>query len=520
LARRSGRLSGDPVHTNRSGRSDRYNWSGDEGWRRSQRRRRQHRLTPRGRVTLLVVCAGLVLPALAVSYLFATGHAWARSVDPDLPRVSAGAPAPLRPLEPTTPSLPPEILERLPVTRAALALPTHFPERAHPGPSGGRLYEVVDLPGGTSAPDGSALPPGPIRVEYTLDAQLTRDVFETLRRGRVALGHVIVLDPFGGRVLAYASTDVNTFPPTRAYPAASLVKVITAAAALDRDRTRASLPCRFRGSPYRLTRSRIDPPQVGREISLRRALATSNNQCFAQLAVHAVGERALVDAIQRFGWLSRPAPAHAAGELTAGEDRFELGKLGCGLDGCRITPLHAGQLAMALARGERIAPRWIERAVAADGTELQIPASPTPRRVMSPQLADELRSMLVDTTKLGTARRAFRTRRGRPLLDGVDVAGKTGSLSSTDPTGRYEWFIGVAPADAPRIAIAVLLVQGDLYWKNASGLAGEVLRKVFCPDRQCSAEAAERWTRSPVPASFGATAATEPGLEVESGRAG
>lgn len=518
--RRSGRLRDDSIHTNRASESDGYNWSGDERWRSSQRRRRR-RFTTRGRATLLVVCAGLALPLLAVSDPFRLGRAQARTVDPELPEVSAASPAQPRWAEPPMPMLPPEILERLPVTRAALALPTHFPERAHPEAVGesslGRLYELVELDdSGRHDPVQLA---GPIRVEYTLDAQLTRDVFATLKRGRVALGHVIVLDPFGGRVLAYASTDVGSFPPTRAYPAASLVKVITAAAALDRDRTRASLPCRFRGSPYRLTRSRIDPPTIGREISLRRALATSNNQCFAQLAVHAVGERALVDAIQRFGWLSRPAPAHAAGELTAGADRFELGKLGCGLDGCRITPLHAGQLAMSLARGERIAPRWIERAVAADGTELRIPASPAPRRVMSPKLADELRAMLVDTTKRGTARRAFRTRSGRPLLDGVDVAGKTGSLSSTDPTGRYEWFIGVAPAEAPRIAIAVLLVQGDLYWKNASGIAGEVLHKVFCPERRCSADAAERWTRSPVPASFG-TAAVEPGEAPVSGRAG
>jgi hypothetical protein len=61
--------------------------------------------------------------------------------------------------------------------------------------------------------------------------------------------------------------------------------------------------------------------------------------------------------------------------------------------------------------------------------------------------------MLMETTRSGTARRAFRARGGRPLLGEVRVAGKTGSLSGRDPDGRYEWFIGVAPADDPRIAV-------------------------------------------------------------------
>ena len=60
---------------------------------------------------------------------------------------------------------------------------------------------------------------GPLRVEYTLDAELTRQVFRVLRQGRVKLGHVILLEPDTGRILTYASTDIETFPPTRAYPA-------------------------------------------------------------------------------------------------------------------------------------------------------------------------------------------------------------------------------------------------------------------------------------------------------------
>jgi hypothetical protein len=77
------------------------------------------------------------------------------------------------------------------------------------------------------------------------------------------------------------------------------------------------------------------------------------------------------------------------------------------------------------------------------------------------------------------------------------VAGKTGSLSGENPTGRYEWFIGVAPAEEPRIAVATLLVQSDLWWRNASQIAAEVLRRVFCTGKSCRPENAGRWVRAP-----------------------
>jgi peptidoglycan glycosyltransferase len=128
-----------------------------------------------------------------------------------------------------------------------------------------------------------------------------------------------------------------------------------------------------------------------------------------------------------------------------------------------------------------------------DGREMLLPANPTPRQVMTPELADDLRAMLTDTTLKGTARSAFRKRNGKPMLGPVKVAGKTGSLSGTDPNGGYEWFMGAAPADHPEIAVAVLVVQSDRWWRSASQIAAEVLQSVFCEGRTCSPELVARW---------------------------
>ena len=335
---------------------------------------------------------------------------------------------------------------------------------------------------------------GEFRVEYSFDADLTESILKVLKRGRVKRGHVIALDTRTGRVIAFVSTDPLAFPPEKSYPAASLVKVVTAAAALQHAPDRARRPCLYNGNQYRLTPSRVHRPKRGNKASLERALATSNNQCFAQLAVDTVGSEALLASMKAFGWLDSPAPGHAAGSADPGKSDYDLGRLGCGLAGSRITPLHAVQLAATLASGEQIEPWWVDRVVDGSGQSLALPARRAPRRVISRAMAEELRSMLVRTTTHGTARSAFRDRRGRPKLRDIKVAGKTGNLTGGNPHGRYEWFVGVAPAADPIVAIAVLQLQSNLWWSKSSELAADILKVVFCERGRCEARYADRFT--------------------------
>ena len=333
---------------------------------------------------------------------------------------------------------------------------------------------------------------GEMRLRYTFHPELSEAVWKALERGRFEMAHVLVMDPETGAVLAYASTDSVHFPPNKTYPAASLVKVITAAATLDRAPQAANETCHFVGSPWRLTRDRLRAPKGGNQADMRKALATSNNQCFARWAVHRVGPNAMLGAIDRFGMLTAPALGTPSGHAEVPADEWALGELGSGLDGLEITPLHAAQLASTLVHGQLVKPHWVAGAWTSQGQRVAVPGDEGMRQVLTPELASQLRGWLVDTTVRGTARRAFRGRGGRPLLPGISVAGKTGSLDGTDPKGHYEWFIGVAPAEAPKIAIATVAVQGPRRWWSASQLAAEVLRASFCPAGKCSPEAAER----------------------------
>lgn len=460
---------------------------------RSRSKGRRQRMRLRGKLTL-------ALPPLAIAasvWLAGPGGAALEEATAWLepPQELRLAPHEAPALE--LPWAPEELLARLPASRAgleaALASADWLPAAAGPGTP---VWESVP------APAERADLVSPLRVQYSFDAALSRAVFGLLERAHVGLGHVVVMDPATSELLVYASTDVERFPPTGTYPAASLIKVVTAAAALDRTPGAALRTCRFDGSPYVLTPARVDPPRRGTEVSLRKALATSNNQCFAQLAVHELGPARMLDVIRRFGLLEAPAPAHPAGIASdPGRDAYALGQLGCGLAGCRITPLHAVRLAATVSDGQLRQPRWVSRVVDGSGRELALPEPEPPRRVLTPALAAEVRDMMVETTVRGTARRAFHPK-GRALIPGVNVAGKTGSLSGKDPDGRYEWFIGVAPAERPRVAVAVVVVQGNVWHKSASQVSAQVFELLFCGERGCSPRGVERWLpgRAPEPA--------------------
>jgi len=347
-----------------------------------------------------------------------------------------------------------------------------------------RFFE--DVP----AADGAR---GGLRLEYTIDPELDTRVRAMLERDGVALAHVILMDPANGEVFAYVSTDPERFPATRAYPTASLMKVVTAAAVLRSAPEVIRRNCRYVGSPWELRRAHLDPPTAGgRHQSFRRAIAVSNNQCFARFAVHDLGREALVAEMERLGLLEAPAPLHPPGRIETIGGALGLGYLGSGMAGSFVTPLAAVRLAALLAEGRVVRPWWVARAWDAEGEPRAVPGRETPRLAATPQMARTLREMLVDVTERGTARRAFQRPDGERVLGPVRVAGKTGTVTGHDPGGRYQWFIGVAPADAPRVAIATLVVSNPPGGPSASEVAASSLEEVFCEGERCGEAGAER----------------------------
>ena len=89
---------------------------------------------------------------------------------------------------------------------------------------------------------------------------------------------------------------------------------------------------------------------------------------------------------------------------------------------------------------------------------------------LKPQTKKILREAFTSVVSRGTGRRA--------KVEGIDVAGKTGT--SENPHGAdHAWFIGFAPADSPRICVAVLLENAGQGGSVAAPICGKIIKGIM-----------------------------------------
>lgn len=117
--------------------------------------------------------------------------------------------------------------------------------------------------------------------------------------------------------------------------------------------------------------------------------------------------------------------------------------------GVAVNALQATQVFATIANGGlRMAPHLIKGGTDAAGTFVAAKATPG-TRVVSPQTAATVLTMMESVVDVGTGTKA--------TIPGYRVAGKTGTAQAMGTGGITASFIGVAPADSPRIAVSVIM---------------------------------------------------------------
>jgi len=109
------------------------------------------------------------------------------------------------------------------------------------------------------------------------------------------------------------------------------------------------------------------------------------------------------------------------------------------------------------------------------------PESAGSRRVVDDKVAAALAHMMRATITEGTARAVFqrdRWSRGSALRE-VRVAGKTGSIADRTPYRDYSWFVGFAPVEDPRVAVATVIVNERVWRVKAPWVAHHALEAYF-----------------------------------------
>jgi peptidoglycan glycosyltransferase len=329
-------------------------------------------------------------------------------------------------------------------------------------------------------------------------------------------GAAVALDPRTGKVLVLASSptynpnlvesDFQAVARVRAncspaapllnratqglYAPGSTFKLVTATAALD---TGTFTPfstfydpgyCVEYGKPVYNFADQSGPERFG-NVNFTQGLEHSVNSVFCNIGKK-LGAIRILDYAKRFGFYEKPPLETPSGERFASglykggrlyfpKQNFQAdpGRLAFGQERLAVTPLQMAMVAAGIANGGVVMkPSVVDTIVAPGGKVIERRRPEELGRAMKPETARELTKMmeLVVTSGTGTAAQ----------IPGVRVAGKTGTAETGRSDRNTTWFVAFAPADKPRVAVAVALEnQTSTGGRTAAPIARAIMQALL-----------------------------------------
>jgi len=351
------------------------------------------------------------------------------------------------------------------------------------------------------------------------------DLILTIRPGLQALsrrllqgkcGAVVAIEPSTGRVLAMATNPTynpnlierhfaqatRTTAPCGApllnratagkYQPGSTFKMVTASAALDTGRFTPDSPfddpgyCIEYGKQVR-NAGNPEAPETFGHVDLTRGFQHSINSVFCNIG-KTLGAGTVLRYAERYGFYSVPPLETPENERVASglydhghlfspkhpDTQVDPGRLAFGQERLQVTPLQMAMIAATIANhGITMRPHVIERIVSPRGRTVTHLKPEQLARPIKRQTADELTRMMELAVQGGT---------GTPAqIPGIRVAGKTGTAETGRADINTTWFAAFAPAEAPRIAIAVVVEnqRGGFGGTIAAPIAKQVMEALL-----------------------------------------
>ena len=318
-------------------------------------------------------------------------------------------------------------------------------------------------------------------ISKAVDAAMPQDV----------RGAAVVMDPRTGAILA--AVNRPSFDPNQLaaqwktlrgnpaaplldrafgglYPPGSTFKMVTASAALD---SGVVVPTDTFTDPgyYQIGSFRVqnDKHEVTGTQNLVNAFALSSNVDFAQIGL-LLGLDGFYEYLRRYHAGDDPqlAVPAARDDVPAKETiaPSELAQMSFGQGGLAVTPLRMALVGSTIANGGvMMRPQLVKEFRPQGGRRLSIPPSVW-ERVLSPATADEMRKMMIAVVRNGTGTAA--------RIPGVTVAGKTGTGTHIGAPPDA-WFVCFAPAENPRLVVAVIVEDAGYGGAVAAPIARDIL---------------------------------------------
>ena len=331
------------------------------------------------------------------------------------------------------------------------------------------------------------------RVQYTFSSSLHQDMADVYLKYQPDYACFVAIDVETGAILnltSFVKSDEqwDNLVLRAAYPAASVFKLITAAAAIDLNEVTPETIIPFNGKSTTLYKNQVFKHKKNkwtRTPTFKESFAKSINPVFARIGAQQLGASKLTDYAARFGF---GTPLQTDFILPTSNINLDLGTewaLAEAASGytrdITLSPIHAAQMAATVANGGRLVTPYMVDTISSDSGEVLYQAEPSVdgAQVISLESANKLRSLMQETVRIGSARGSFNDIKRYKVYRDMEIGGKTGSLTGLSPKGRHDWFVGYADKNGRKIAYASLIVNKEKWYVRSAYVARQFIYHYF-----------------------------------------
>jgi cell division protein FtsI/penicillin-binding protein 2 len=328
-------------------------------------------------------------------------------------------------------------------------------------------------------------------IRTGIHPKLQKFILRTLKRSRTQQSAVVVMDPHDGRLLSMVNYDPDGHSANLClqadFPAASLFKIVTAAAALESAGLTLDQLLYYRGSKHTLYKSQLKTKKDRwtTQTKFRKAFALSNNAVFGKIGIYNLGQKQLVRYSDKF-FFNRPIESDLpldVSRVKVPADDFGLAEIASGFNkGTLISPLHAALLsAVAVNKGKMPAPRLVESIRNESNKVVYQAPRPAMATAVSPKTARDIKAMMQDAVRYGTGRTAFGKLRRKKRFKNYDLGAKTGTINDRHDQFKYDWVtaFAVSPNGAGSICVSVLGVHGKILGTRSTEMTRAIVDYYF-----------------------------------------
>ena len=336
-----------------------------------------------------------------------------------------------------------------------------------------------------------------VEVETTLDMPLQQYILsklerlKTLKRGKPQRIGVLAMEPSSGRIITMAGFDLSDPEANPCidgdYPAASIFKIITAAAAVETRGYTPNTPLYFNGGKYTLYKRQLKEKKnrYTTKVSFAHAFADSINPVFGKIGSLYLGGDTLKKYARLFGF-NCPITSEVSfepGAVTITDQKYQWAEVGCGFNKTTtISPLFAAMVTSTIVNsGTRTTPWIIERVSDIHGKALYEKEGSAATRAVKPETANTVMQLMTRTVATGTASKSFRGFKRDATLSKLSLGGKTGSLYNESHTVKYDWFTGFGREKngEKQIVVAVIVGHRKYIGTRASRYGRMIFKEYF-----------------------------------------